>query len=160
MESGTEVVVINQAGRLAPAGAMILEVANEFALLGIHADDGRMSPAEAMTHVGNVVELEIAVCTGFGRQRLDVDSEGVIHIVQQPSDGIRRHADAIAAERFCDFDGCTPRPLQAGYRIASGIVVQQVLQTCNYCGRFFSVGVRPPPLRRVLPVTTSRSSNC
>ena len=62
---GTEVVVINQARRLAPAGAMILEVANEFALLGIHADDGRMSPAEAMTHVGNVVELEIAVCTGI-----------------------------------------------------------------------------------------------
>jgi len=153
-------VVVNQARGLTPAGARILEVANEFALLGIHADDGRMSLAEAMAHVSNVVELEIAVCTGFGRHRLDVDSEGVIHIVQQASDGIGGHADAITGQRFCDFSGRTPRPLQAGYRIAGSIIVQQVLQTRNYWGRFFSVGVRPPPPRRVPPVTTLRSSSC
>ena len=64
---GTEVVVVNQARGLPPAGARILEVANEFTLLRIHADDGRMSPAEAVAHVSNVVELEIAVCTGFRR---------------------------------------------------------------------------------------------
>jgi hypothetical protein len=34
---GTEVVVVNQARGLTPAGARILEVANELALLGIRA---------------------------------------------------------------------------------------------------------------------------
>ena len=37
---GAEVVVVDQTGRKIPARAGILEVANQFALLGVDANDG------------------------------------------------------------------------------------------------------------------------
>ena len=37
---GAEVVVVDQAGRQIPARAGILEVADQFALLGVDANDG------------------------------------------------------------------------------------------------------------------------
>jgi hypothetical protein len=46
-------------------------------------------------------------------------------------------------------------PLQSGDRISGGIVLQQNLDGIDYFGRFFSTGVRPPPVLRVRPTCTS-----
>jgi hypothetical protein len=43
---------------------------------------------------------------------------------------------------------------EAGHRIARGIVFEQAMENGDYVRRFFSVRVRPPPVRRVRPRTT------
>ena len=78
---GSEIVVINQAGRLSPTRSRIFEVADKLTFLGIDADDRHVPSTEALAQIGNVFKLKVAVSAGFDRDRLDVDSERVIHIV-------------------------------------------------------------------------------
>src|SRR5712691_6933599 len=54
---GAEVVIVDQAGRTIPAGARVLEGADQFALFGVHADDGPPSPLEPIAQIANVEKL-------------------------------------------------------------------------------------------------------
>lgn len=58
---GAEVVVKNATGSAFPTAAGIPEVAHQFALLGIHTDDGQVAPLEAVTQIGEIFELEISI---------------------------------------------------------------------------------------------------
>ncbi len=53
-----------------------------------------------------------------------------------------------------DLIGCAPRPLQSRDWIAGGIVFEGEFDQCDGVGGFFSMGLRPPPERRVRPDDT------
>jgi len=94
---GAEVVVKDAAGAAFPTATRIPEVADQFALLGVDADDGQMTALEAATQFGQIFELEIAVRTGVGGDLLVIDAQRIAHLVEQPRDGIGADADAELA---------------------------------------------------------------
>jgi hypothetical protein len=60
---GAEIVVKNAAWTAFPAAACIPEITDQFALLGIDADDGQVTALKAAAQFGQVFELEVAVRT-------------------------------------------------------------------------------------------------
>ena len=58
---GTEVMVVDEGGLLAPGGAGVLEVADQLPLLRVDADDGRAGSGEGLALGGDVGELGVAV---------------------------------------------------------------------------------------------------
>jgi hypothetical protein len=70
---GAEVVVVDQAGRQIPTRAGILEVAHQFALLGIDADDGQTAALEALPKIPEVEELIVAIGTVVRGEFLVID---------------------------------------------------------------------------------------
>ena len=69
---GAEIVIVDQARRQIPARAGILEVADQFALLGIHANDGKAAALESVSKIAEIEELIVAVGTS-GRWRVSCD---------------------------------------------------------------------------------------
>jgi hypothetical protein len=63
---GAEVVIVDQSGRQAPAGTGIVEMADEFALFGIDANDGQTTVCESVAKVTEVEELMVAIGTVIG----------------------------------------------------------------------------------------------
>ena len=80
--------------------------------------------------------------------------------MEQAGDGVGTDCDAEVAERQGKLGGCSTGPLQAGNGIAGSVVVEQESDQRDDVGGFFSIGLRPPPERRVRPEDTLRSSNC
>src|SRR6266849_2535630 len=89
-----EVVIVDQARREIPPGARVFEVADQLALLGVHADDGQPPPLEAITEITDMEKLRIAIWTGGGGEPLLVDAERIAHHVEQAGDGVRADGDA------------------------------------------------------------------
>jgi hypothetical protein len=54
-------VIIDQPWRQCPASAGVLEVADQFALFGIHADDGVAAALEAIPQVREIQKLLIVI---------------------------------------------------------------------------------------------------
>ena len=98
--------------------------------------------------------------TVTGRDPFVIHAERIAHLLEQSRDGIGADTNA-ECEEFLGDSGCrSAGPTQASHRIARGIVLQQAVKDVDYIGRFFSVAGRPPPWRRVRPLSTSRSSSC
>ena len=89
-----------------------------------------------------------------------IHAQRIAHLVEQPRHGIGADADAKGEEFLGDSGRGAARPTQSGHRIAGGVVLQQAVEDVDYVGRFFSVAGRPPPWRRVRPLTTLCSSSC
>ena len=158
---GAEIVIMNRPSILIPTSAVVFEVSDQFALFGIDADDGQVAPSKTLTQIGNVIELEISVGSGIGSNFLLVDAQRVIHRVQQAGDGVGRNGEAIASEQAGDLVGGAPGPFQASDGITGSVMIEKVFDDRDYFGRFFSVGMRPAPGRRVRPPeVTSPSSSC
>src|SRR6266852_1193098 len=68
-----EVVIKDAAGIAFPASAGVLEVADQFAFLGVDANDGQVTALEAAAQLGQVFELEVAVGAGVGGDLLVID---------------------------------------------------------------------------------------
>src|SRR5258708_14174904 len=85
---GAEVVIVHQNRRAIPFGASVLEVADQFALLTVDADDGNALALEALPQRGNILELLIPVPTGVGGDLLPVNTQREIHLIKQARDGI------------------------------------------------------------------------
>ena len=109
---------------------------------------------EALTKIAQIEELIVAVGAKVGGEFLVIDAQGLAHLMEETSDGVRANTDTEVSERHGNLLGSAPRPLQPGDGIASGIVFQQELDQCDDVGSFFSTGLRPPPERRVPPVDT------
>lgn len=149
-----EVVIMNRPGDSIPASAGVFEVSDEFAFFGINADDGQSAAAKALAQIGDVIELKIAVGTGIGGEFLLVDAQRVIHGMQQASDGVGRNRKAMDCEKVRNLIGGAAGPFQSRDGIAGGVMFEKVLDDIDYFGRFFSVGMRPAPGRRMRPVWT------
>ena len=150
-----EVVIVDQAGRAIPSRPGVLEVADQFALFGVDADDGQPPTLEAIAKIAEVEELIVAIGTGVGGELLVIDAQGIAHLLEQPGDGVGTDEDTEVAERHGDLGGRAAGPLQAGDGIAGGVVFEQELDQGDDVGGFFSASGRPPPTRRIRPDATS-----
>jgi hypothetical protein len=157
---GTEVVIVHPNWRATPFYAGVFEVANQFALLAVDADDGKALTLEAIPQRGNMLELLIPVGAGVGGDLLPIDAQRKIHLVEKARDGIGRNRNIDLLKKFCDRLRCLAGPLQPGDGISGGVVLQKNLDGIDYFGRFFSTGLRPPPVLRARATSTSWANNC
>jgi hypothetical protein len=119
-----EIVIVDQEWRKIPAPTGVLEVAHQFPLLGVDADNGLAAALESVAKIADVEELLIAVGTGIGGNLLVIDAKRVAHLVEKAGYGSGAHDDAKVAQRHGDLLGRAARPLQAGDRIACRVVLQ------------------------------------
>ena len=151
---GAEIVIVDQARGQIPARPGILEIADQFALLGIDADDGEATTLESVSKIAEVEELIIAIGTVVGGDFLVIDPQGIAHLMEKTGDGVGADDDTEVAQRHGNLLRRAPGPLQPGDGIAGGVVFEQELDQCDDVGGFFSTGLRPPPERRVRPEVT------
>lgn len=90
---GAEVVVVHQHRRAVPLGAGVLEMADQFPLLGVDADHGEPLALETVSQGRDVVELLITVGAGISGQHLAIDAEGIVHLVKQTGYGAGGNRD-------------------------------------------------------------------
>jgi hypothetical protein len=152
---GAEVVIVHQNRRTIPFGSGVLEIADPFAFLAVNTDEGKTLPLETGSQRANMLELLIAVGAGVGGDLLSVHAQREIHLVQKTSDRIGRYRNVDLLQNLGDLLGCLAGPLQPGDGIAGGVVLQKDLDGLDYFGRFFSTGLRPPPILRVRSTSTS-----
>ena len=149
-----EIVIVDQARGQIPAHSGILEIADQFALLGIHADDGVAPTLESVPKIAEIEELIIAIRTMVGREFFVIDPKGIAHPMEKTGDGVGADDDTEVAQRHGNLLRSSSRPLQPCDGIAGGVVFEQELDQCDNVGGFFSTGLRPPPERRVRPEAT------
>ena len=113
-----------------------------------------MTALETVAQFGEIFELQIPIGTRTGGDLLLIDPQGIAHVMEQAGDGVGRDGNAEFGQLFRDGGGSAARPAYAGHGITSGIMFEQAMENSDYVWRFFSVGVRPPPVRRVRPLTT------
>jgi len=147
-------VVVDKAWRQIPARAGILEIADQFALLGIDANDGQTAALEALPKISEVEELIIAIGTMVGGDLLLIEPQRIAHLAKETRDGVGTDDDAEVAEGDGYLISSSPGPLEPSDRIAGSIVFEQKLDQRDYFGVFFSVALRPPPDWRMRPVVT------
>ncbi len=149
-----KIVIVDQARGQIPAHSGILEIADQFALLGIHADDGVAPTLESVSKIAEIEELIIAIGTVVGRELLVIDPQGIAHLMEKTGDGVGADDDTEIAQRHSNLLGSASGPLQPCDGIAGGVVFEQKLDQYDDVGGFFSTGLRPPPERRVRPEVT------
>lgn len=115
---------------------------------------------ESLTQIAEIQELIVPIGGAVGREFLVIHTQGVAHLMEQAGDGVGTDGDAEVAERQGNLGGCSTGPFQAGDGITSSVVVEKKSDQGEDVGGFFSIGLRPPPDRRVRPRDTFRSSNC
>jgi hypothetical protein len=133
-----------------PGAARIPEIADEFFLFGIDADDRLAGPLEGLAGVCNVLELPVSFLAGrrMADARLDflvVDLQRIVHLTQEPSHGFGADADAVALQFSGDVAGGLARPFQSAHRVARRLVLYERFDSLEDVGRFFSCGLRPAP---------------
>jgi hypothetical protein len=79
---GAKVVVVDRYWQAVPFGASVLEVADQFALLGVDTDHGQSALLEAASRLRNEIELLVALGALPGRERLAIDAQGVVHALE------------------------------------------------------------------------------
>src|SRR6266446_2703787 len=115
-----------------------------------------MAALKAVARIADVVELELAVGAVVGSELLLVETQRVVHLVQETGDSVGRDINAVMLANLSrDFGSGAMGPLKAGNGIASGVIFKQLGDSNGHLGRFFSVSLRPPPGRRSLPAATS-----
>ena len=121
---GTEVVVVDQTGRKIPTRSGVLEVADQFALLGVDANDRQAAALEALPKITQVEELIIAIGADVGGEFLVIDAQGIAHLMEEPSDSVGADDDAEVTQRHGDLVGSSPGPLQPSDGIAGRVVFE------------------------------------
>ena len=124
------------------------------------AGAGVLKKSFTLPPVSNVIELQIAIGTAGSGEFLLVDAERELHAVQQTCDRVRRYGEATRTQQVGNLACRAAAPFQIRHRIAGDIVSEKIFDGRDYFGRFFSVGTRPPPCRRVPLEATSRLSSC
>jgi hypothetical protein len=140
-------VVVDLLRFTTPGLAGILELADEFLLLGVDADARIAAAAKLVTLLLNVAELPIAFCVGLSRvQRLSVAAQPELLLAQQSADGGRTGA---AIEFLRQRSQTRTAPFLAGTGIAGGFGSDAFQQIDDERRIFFSMRGRPPPGSRI-----------
>ena len=129
-------------------------------LIGIDADDGMAATLESLSQIAEIEKLIVTIGGVVGGEFLVIDTQGIAHLMEQAGDGVGTDRDAEVGERHGNLGGRSTAPFQTGDRIASGVVIEQEFDQSDDVGGFFSIGLRPPPARRVRADDTSPSSSC
>ena len=149
-----------------PGFAVVLEVANQFALFSIDADDGQISTVELAAFGVDEHELSISPGTLPGlafEPGFDIFSMGLereIHHRQQPPHRVGTHLDSDVKQLPCNFAGRAARPSQAADGVTGHILFQELFDTGEDLRRFFSADGRPPPALRTRSSSMSPCNHC
>ena len=133
-------------GRLqAPHPAGIFEVADQFLLFGVDADNWQRGAHKAFFAPGDALKLLIPLLVGCG-ERFGVGVQGIAQLIEQPPHGSGTDCDVQRPQLPSDLHQsfACPQRVPAG-GIAGGILLQQAGQCLQETGRFFSARGRPPP---------------
>jgi hypothetical protein len=103
-------MIIDLARGLLPALAGVFEVADEFAFLGVDADDGEIAVLEAVAQVGEIFELQVAVGAGVGGDLFAIDAQRIAQVVEQTGHGIGRDDQIELGQFLGDGRGGSSRP--------------------------------------------------
>lgn len=139
-------MVVHRDGCLAPNPAGVFEPANQFALLGVDADNGRLLPGEAAPLALEVVKLPVAFRTR-GAEALAVGMQGVAEFFQQTADGVGARVNAQPAQQAADLAQPQTGPQSSSaHGIAGGIRREQRAERVQELGRSFFQGLAPATL--------------
>jgi hypothetical protein len=131
-------MVVDEAGLALPARTGILEETDQLSLLGVDTDDGPVSAVKAAAQVCDVLKLLIPVCAAIRGELFAVDAKGVVHLVQQPRDGVGGNDKALLREQVGDLAGRAAGPAEPGDGIAGRVVDEQPFDGDQELGGFFS----------------------
>ena len=138
-------MIVDWRGNTSPLPTGILEVAHQFALFGIHADDGITVTAEAAAESDDEAELLVAGGAVPAGHLFAVHAQRELEFVEQSGNRACLDRDVQSVQLSSDLGGRLVRPPPAAHRIAGRILLQQPLDLRDHLGRFFSSGLRPPP---------------
>jgi len=152
-----KVVVEHCYGFCYPGSPGVLELTNQFSVLGIYAHNWQSSLAKVLAHSCDVGELDVAARVLV--ELLRVHSEPVAEFLQKLGDGVGADLDATRGEFVCDLLGGTPSPQDATHWVAGGVMFHQSVDRLDYLGDAFFAEGRPPPARRTRPTEMSPESS-
>lgn len=139
---------------LAPRLAGILELADQFLFLGVHADMRIAAAAEIRPPLGDVSELPVPLgMLPALVQHLAVAAQSKLPASQQPANGCRAGPTVQCLRQPAEP---RPHPLFLGARIPGRFRINALQEVGNERWIFFSTRGRPPPGRRTW--STGRSS--
>ena len=122
-----------------PVGsARFLEVPYQFALFGIHRNNGRPGPLKSAPLAYQIAHLSVAIRILFPVQVLAVGAQRVVLLPQQPAHCVSPDPVAAPLQFPTDLARCLPCPLQPADRIASRSISQQFVQYLQQPRMFFS----------------------
>ena len=133
----SEIVIVDQARGQIPTRAGVFEITDQFALLGIDADDGMTLALESIAKLAKIEELIVTIGTVAGGEFLTIDAQRIAHLMKEPGDGIGADDDTEVAQRQGNLGSGSPRPLHPGDGIASGVVFEQIFDQRDDVGGFF-----------------------
>lgn len=119
--------LLGRAFRL-PLPTAILEVADEFLLLGVDRDDGLLAPQIRSRRGIDVLELGVAVGMRGALPSLPHGPEAIAESVEQPAHRGGTHLPTILRERRSELRSALARPPQWRHRVSAGERVHQPLQ--------------------------------
>jgi len=103
-----EVVIVDQTRRQIPARSGILESTNQFALLGIDADDGEAAALEAIPKVAEVEELIVAVGAEVVGELLVIDAQRIAHLMEETGNRVGADKDTEVTQRHGNLGSGPP----------------------------------------------------
>ena len=136
-------MIVDLAGFAPPGGAVVFEVADQFALFAIDADDRCVCVLELATFGFDDHELSIssgAIPALTLATRFDVLAVGLereVHVVQQPPDGIGADLNVGGAQCGADRLRGLSRPARPVNRIARHFIFENRFDACQDGGVFF-----------------------
>src|ERR1019366_3093171 len=75
---------------------------------------------EALPKIPTVEELIIAIGAEVSGELLVIDAQGIAHLMEETSDGVRTDDNTEVTQRHGNLVGGSPGPLQPGEGIAGG----------------------------------------
>src|ERR1035441_5844171 len=118
-------------------------------------DEGKTLSFEASPQRADMLELLIAVGGGIGGDLLAIDAQREIHLVQKTGNCVGRDRNVDLLKNLGDLLGGLAGPLQPGDGVSGCVMLQKNLDGLDYFRRFFSTGLRPPPVLRARSTSTS-----
>jgi hypothetical protein len=106
---------------------VILEAADQLALLGVDANDGETTALESFSKIPEVEELIVAIGAVVGGEFLVIDPEGITHLMEETGNSVGADDDTEVAQRHGDLGRRSAGPLQTGDGVAGSVVFEQKL---------------------------------
>ena len=127
-----EIVLVDVFRLSTPGASWVSEVADEFLLFRVQAQDGIAGILKSFLEVGDQFELSVAVrMLRFG-DALAVDPKRIFLALQQLADRIGAEAHSLGAHFLADGSRVFPAPPRTAHRIASRVRFHQFIQKCQH----------------------------
>jgi hypothetical protein len=135
-----EIMIVDTLGLQTPALTVVLEIANQFLLFDINADDWPAFAQKVLFLRLNVLKLRVSVWMLLPGLTFDIGFERIIHLFQQSPNRIWTGYIALGFQAVAQMSQTTPQPFLGIHRIACCLWLDQGLQSSLYRRVFFSTG--------------------